>query len=81
MYLLSDAGQKQSWAEIKPTLTKGKTLYFSHGFSVVYKDLTGVVPPKDVDVILVAPKGSGTTVRRLFQAGRGINSSVAIFQV
>ncbi len=56
MYLLSDAGQKDSWAAVKPHLTKGKTLYFSHGFSVVYKDQTGVVPPKDVDVILAAPK-------------------------
>jgi len=81
MYLLSDAGQKQSWNDIKPALTKGKTLYFSHGFSVVYKDLTGIIPPKDVDVVLVAPKGSGTTVRRLFLQGRGINSSVAVFQV
>jgi ketol-acid reductoisomerase len=80
MYLLSDAGQKQTWKEIQPALTKGKTLYFSHGFSVVYKDQTGVIPPKDIDVILVAPKGSGTTVRRLFLAGRGINSSVAVFQ-
>eukprot|EP01120_Amphizonella_sp_Union-15-10_P000262 TRINITY_DN1028_c0_g1_i1.p1 TRINITY_DN1028_c0_g1~~TRINITY_DN1028_c0_g1_i1.p1 ORF type:complete len:376 (+),score=83.56 TRINITY_DN1028_c0_g1_i1:81-1208(+) len=80
MYLLSDAGQKSSWATIRPTLTKGKTLYFSHGFSIVYNQDTGVIPPKDIDVILVAPKGSGTTVRRLFLEGRGINSSVAIFQ-
>lgn len=80
MNLLSDAGQKTSWSEIAPHLTKGKTLYFSHGFSVVYKERTGVIPPKDVDVILAAPKGSGTTVRRLFLAGRGINSSVAIHQ-
>lgn len=80
MYLLSDAGQKQEWATVKPHLTKGKTLFFSHGFSVVYKEDTGVVPPKDIDVILVAPKGSGTTVRRLYQQGRGINASVAVFQ-
>jgi len=80
MYLLSDAGQKQEWATVKPYLRKGKTLFFSHGFSIVYKDLTGVIPPKDVDVILAAPKGSGTTVRRLFLDGRGINSSVAVFQ-
>jgi len=80
MYLLSDAGQKATWSTIKPFLTKGKTLYFSHGFSVIYKDQTGVVPPSDIDVILVAPKGSGTTVRRLFQQGRGINSSVAVWQ-
>src|SRR5437764_9317249 len=74
-YLLSDAGQKEFWPTLKPLLTKGKALYFSHGFSVVYKDQTGVIPPADVDVILVAPKGSGTTVRRLFLQGRGINGS------
>jgi ketol-acid reductoisomerase len=79
-YLLSDAGQKEMWPRIKPHLTKGKALYFSHGFSVVYADQTGVVPSKDVDVMLVAPKGSGTTVRRLFLEGRGINSSFAVHQ-
>src|SRR5437762_6459807 len=79
-YLLSDAGQKEMWPRIKPHLTKGKALYFSHGFSVVYADQTGVVPPKDIDVMLVAPKGSGTTVRRLFLEGKGINASYAIFQ-
>jgi len=68
------------WSDIKPHLTKGKTLFFSHGFSIVFKDQTGIVPPKDIDVILVAPKGSGTTVRRLYLEGRGINSSVAIYQ-
>jgi ketol-acid reductoisomerase len=79
-YLLSDAGQKEQWPKLKPLLSKGKALYFSHGFSVVYNDQTGVVPPKDVDVILVAPKGSGTTVRRLFLEGKGINSSYAVHQ-
>jgi ketol-acid reductoisomerase len=79
-YLLSDAGQKEMWPTIKPHLTKGKALYFSHGFSIVFSDQTGVVPPKDIDVILCAPKGSGTTVRRLFLEGRGINSSFAIHQ-
>ncbi len=79
-YLLSDAGQKEMWPKIQPHLTAGKALYFSHGFSIVYSDQTGVVPPKDVDVILVAPKGSGTTVRRLFLEGRGINSSFAVHQ-
>ena len=79
-YLLSDAGQKTHWSALKPHLTKGKALYFSHGFSIVYKDLTGVIPPADIDVILVAPKGSGTTVRRLFLDGKGINSSYAVFQ-
>ena len=79
-YLLSDAGQKEQWPALKPLLTAGKALYFSHGFSIVYSDQTGVVPPKDVDVILVAPKGSGTTLRRLFLEGKGINSSYAIHQ-
>jgi ketol-acid reductoisomerase len=79
-YLLSDAGQKEFWPQLKPLLTAGKALYFSHGFSIVYSDQTGVVPPKDIDVILVAPKGSGTTVRRLFLEGRGINASFAVHQ-
>ncbi|THH26995.1 hypothetical protein EUX98_g7200 [Antrodiella citrinella] len=80
MNLLSDAAQSQTWPQLKPLITKGKTLYFSHGFSVVYKDDTHVIPPTDVDVILVAPKGSGRTVRTLFKEGRGINSSVAVWQ-
>jgi ketol-acid reductoisomerase len=79
-YLLSDAGQKEHWPRLKPYLTAGKALYFSHGFSIVYSDQTGVVPPKDIDVILVAPKGSGTTVRRLFLEGKGINASYAVHQ-
>lgn len=79
-YLLSDAGQKAYWPTLKPLLTAGKALYFSHGFSIVFGDQTGVVPPKDIDVILVAPKGSGTTVRRHFLEGRGINASFAIHQ-
>ncbi|OLL26748.1 Ketol-acid reductoisomerase, mitochondrial [Neolecta irregularis DAH-3] len=80
MNLLSDAAQSKTWPQLKPLITKGKTLYFSHGFSVVYKDITKVVPPSDVDVILVAPKGSGRTVRSLFKEGRGINSSIAVWQ-
>jgi ketol-acid reductoisomerase len=79
-YLLSDAGQKEFWPRLKPHLTVGKALYFSHGFSIVYSDQTGVTPPKDIDVILVAPKGSGTTVRRLFLEGKGINASFAVHQ-
>ncbi|MDJ0803135.1 MAG: ketol-acid reductoisomerase [Desulfobacterales bacterium] len=79
-YLLSDAGQSAMWPQIKECLNPGDALYFSHGFSVVFKEQTGVVPPKDVDVILVAPKGSGTTVRRNFLDGSGINSSFAVFQ-
>ncbi|KZP27431.1 ketol-acid reductoisomerase [Athelia psychrophila] len=80
MNLLSDAAQSQTWPTVAPLITKGKTLYFSHGFSVVFKDDTKVIPPTDVDVILVAPKGSGRTVRTLFKEGRGINSSVAVWQ-
>ncbi len=79
-YLISDAGQKAQWPVVKPGLKKGDALYFSHGFSIVYRDQTGVVAPPEVDVILVAPKGSGTSVRRNFLAGSGINSSYAVFQ-
>src|SRR3989442_12518488 len=79
-YLLSDAGQKEQWPNLKPLLSKGKALYFSHGFSIVYSDQTGVIPAPDIDVILVAPKGSGTTVRRLFLQGKGINASYAVHQ-
>ncbi|HEX7571650.1 MAG TPA: ketol-acid reductoisomerase [Bacteroidota bacterium] len=78
--LLSDAGQKDQWPRILKNLRKGQALSFSHGFSVVFKDQTGVVPPKDVDVFLVAPKGAGRTVRTNFLAGSGINSSYAIYQ-
>ncbi len=80
MNLLSDAGQVATWPVIKKQLAPGDALYFSHGFGVVYKDQTGIVPPADVDVILVAPKGSGTTVRRNFLDGSGINASYAVFQ-
>jgi len=79
-YLLSDAGQKACWLVIKDHLREGAALYFSHGFSIVYRDQTGVIPPKYVDVILVAPKGSGTTLRRLYVAGSGINCSFAVEQ-
>ena len=79
-YLLSDAGQISMWPTVKKYLTAGKALYFSHGFGITYKERTGIVPPKDVDVILIAPKGSGTSLRRLFVEGRGLNSSYAIFQ-
>jgi len=68
-YLLSDAGQIESWPTVKKHLTKGKALYFSHGFGVTFNDQTGIVPPADVDVILIAPKGSGTSLRRLFLEG------------
>lgn len=78
--LVSDAAQRIVWPTIKENLDPGDALYFSHGFSIVYKEQTGVIPPDDIDVILVAPKGSGTSVRRLFLEGRGINSSYAVFQ-
>lgn len=79
-FLLSDAGQISLWPTVKKHLTKGKALYFSHGFGITYKERTGIIPPEDVDVILVAPKGSGTSLRRMFLEGRGLNSSYAIFQ-
>jgi ketol-acid reductoisomerase len=79
-YLLSDAGQVAMWPRIKACLKEGNTLYFSHGFAIVYKDQTGIIPPPNVDVILVAPKGSGRTVRTNFLDGSGINASFAVFQ-
>ncbi|CAG5011724.1 Ketol-acid reductoisomerase (NAD(+)) [Dyadobacter sp. CECT 9275] len=79
-YLLSDAAQIELWPTVKANLTAGKSLYFSHGFGVTYKDQTGIVPPADVDVYLVAPKGSGTSLRRMFVEGKGLNSSFAVFQ-
>ncbi len=80
MCLLSDAAVMSVWPTIKPYLTPGKALYFSHGFAITWNDRTGVVPPKDIDVIMVAPKGSGTSLRRLFVEGRGLNSSYAVYQ-
>lgn len=79
-YLLSDAGQIALWPTIKKYLTKNKTLYFSHGFGITYKKHTQIIPPKDIDVILVAPKGAGRTVRKHFLSGKGINASYALFQ-
>jgi ketol-acid reductoisomerase len=79
-FLLSDAAQIELWPTVKKYLTAGKSLYFSHGFGVTYNDQTGIVPPADVDVFLVAPKGSGTSLRRLFVEGKGLNSSFAVFQ-
>ncbi len=79
-YLLSDAAQIEVWPTVKKNLTAGKALYFSHGFGITYKERTGIVPPTDVDVILIAPKGSGTSLRTMFLEGRGLNSSYAVFQ-
>lgn len=79
-YLLSDAGQISQWEIVKSYLTPGKALYFSHGFGITYSDRTGIIPPEGIDVILVAPKGSGTSLRRMFLAGKGLNSSYAIHQ-
>ncbi|HLS10553.1 MAG TPA: ketol-acid reductoisomerase [Flavobacteriaceae bacterium] len=80
MNLLSDAGQIQAWDGMKKHLTKGKALYFSHGFGITFHEKTGIVPPKDIDVVLVAPKGSGTSLRSLFLSDQGLNSSYAVFQ-
>ncbi len=79
-YLLSDAAQIELWPTVKKHLTPGKSLYFSHGFGITYKEKTGIVPPADVDVFLAAPKGSGTSLRRLFVEGKGLNSSFAVYQ-
>ncbi len=78
--LLSDAGQIAAWPKVKKYLTAGKTLYYSHGFAINWSDRTGVVPPEDVDVIMVAPKGSGTSLRTMFCEGRGLNCSYAVYQ-
>ena len=78
--LLSDAAVLSVWPTIKKCLKPGDALYFSHGFAITWPDRTGVIPPADVDVIMVAPKGSGTTVRSLYLEGRGINSSFAVEQ-
>jgi len=78
--LVSDAAQRTIWPTIKECLNEGDAIYFSHGFSITYKDQTGVIPPENVDVLLVAPKGSGTSVRRNFLSGAGINSSFGVGQ-
>lgn len=78
--LLSDAAVIEVWPRIKEYLTEGKALYFSHGFAITWSDRTGVVPPKDIDVIMVAPKGSGSMLRVLFKEGKGTNSSYAVYQ-
>jgi len=79
-FLLSDAGQVAVWPRIKPCLQPGNALYFSHGFGIVYKDQTRIIPPDNIDVVMVAPKGSGRTVRTNFLDGSGINSSYAVYQ-
>ena len=80
MCLLSDAAVLEVWPRIKKYFTAGKALYFSHGFAITWNDRTGVIPPEDIDVIMVAPKGSGTSLRTMFLEGRGVNSSFAIYQ-
>ena len=79
-FLLSDAAQIELWPTVKAALKPGKSLYFSHGFGVTYKEKTGIIPPANVDVFLVAPKGSGTSLRRMFVEGKGLNSSFAVYQ-
>lgn len=79
-YLLSDAAQIEYWPKVKAQLTPGKALYFSHGFGITFNEETGIQPPEDVDVFLVAPKGSGTSLRRMFLENRGLNSSFALYQ-
>ncbi|MCL4483443.1 MAG: ketol-acid reductoisomerase [Bacteroidetes bacterium] len=79
-FLVSDAAQRLLWPSIKPFLNEGDALYFSHGFSITFKEQTAVIPPSNIDVIMAAPKGSGASVRTNFLAGTGINSSYAVFQ-
>ncbi|MDR0768318.1 MAG: ketol-acid reductoisomerase [Dysgonamonadaceae bacterium] len=80
VYLLSDAAQVEVWPRIKPYLTSCKTLCFSHGLGLAYRDRTGIIPPDDIDVIMVAPQGPGISLRRMFMQGKGINSSFAVYQ-
>lgn len=79
-YLLSDAAQIECWDQILPFLTKNKTLYFSHGFGIVYDKHTNISPPDNIDVILVAPKGPGALLRKKYLEGNGINCSMAVHQ-
>ena len=79
-YLLSDAAQIEVWPKVKKHLTAGKTLYFSHGFAITYKERTGIVPPADVDVFMAAPKGPGHTVRGQYVIGQGVPCLVAVEQ-
>ena len=77
MMLVSDGSVPQVWKQIEQYVTPGKYLYFSHGFGLVYNKLTGIKPRKGVGCVMVAPKGSGTSVRRNFLSGAGINSPSA----
>src|SRR5690606_22262818 len=72
--LLSDAAQRAMWPTVTKHLTAGKAWYFTHGFGITFNEQTNIVPPADVDVFLVAPKGSGTSLRRIFLQGRWLNS-------
>ena len=75
---LPDTKQAKAYEkDIAPNLSKGKTLLFSHGFSIHFKT---IVPPKNVDVILVAPKGPGHIVRRQYVEGKGVPALIAIYQ-
>ncbi len=78
MIALPDTKQAAAYEkDIAPNLTPGKTLLFSHGFAIHFKT---VVPPKDINVILVAPKGPGHIVRRQYTEGKGVPSLIAIYQ-
>jgi ketol-acid reductoisomerase len=75
---LPDTKQAKAYEkDIAPNLSKGKTLLFSHGFSIHFKT---IIPPKNVDVILVAPKGPGHIVRRQYVEGKGVPALIAIYQ-
>jgi ketol-acid reductoisomerase len=75
--LVPDLAQKATYGEILPNLKKGATLLFAHGFNIHFKQIK---PRKDLDVVLIAPKGPGDLVRRQYQQGRGVPCLIAVFQ-
>ncbi len=78
MILVPDEKQAKIYDEsIKPNLEKGNTLMFAHGFNVHYKQ---IVPPEDVDVVMIAPKGPGHTVRSEYISGKGVPCLIAVYQ-
>jgi ketol-acid reductoisomerase len=75
--LAPDLAQKSLYKELVGNLKKGATLLFAHGFNIHFKQIK---PRKDLDVVLIAPKGPGDLVRRQYQQGRGVPSLVAVYQ-
>jgi ketol-acid reductoisomerase len=75
--LVPDLAQKDMYEQVKDSLKKGTALLFAHGFNIHFKQIK---PRKDIDVVLIAPKGPGDLVRRQYQQGRGVPSLIAVFQ-